>query len=67
MRAFSVSWSDSQGEARIKYAKVFLESDWILQVDTLSDAISELKDLYNDKIKEVPEAIANALGHYLDE
>lgn len=53
MRMITVNWSDANGEAKVKFSKDFEESEWIMQMDCMKDAMWEIEQRYNAQIPQV--------------
>ena len=48
MRALSVMYNFRTDETKITLSQEFKESDWILKLDILRDAIYDLEEIYNE-------------------
>ena len=50
MRAFSVSWNGERDLTKIKFSDDFERSNSTIKLDVLSDAIYDLREIYNKTI-----------------
>ena len=56
MKLITLHWDNNVGEGRVKYAKAFDESHFILQLDILLDCIHDLQEKYDALLTQPPES-----------